>query len=238
MTAYSYNGWPAGSRETAKVVVRSVPGTSVALPVNGDCADLLLWFAAQWHRRVEKLEPNWCWGWADRTVRGSTTVVSNHASGTAIDLNAPKHPRGVPLAKTFTDEQVATIRSLLGRANLVDHVLDWGGNYRVSPVDGMHVEIAPGATRAQVEAAFRRVSARPKPKPKPTVPPPTLWRSTANTAKNRPWVVKLQRGLHVSPDGRWGPVTTRALVAYRKTHKLGRPYRVAGPKVWRSLGIK
>lgn len=146
----SYNGWTAGTREAAGVVIKTVPGTSVALPLNKDCADLLVWVAEQFHETVEPLNPGWCWGWADRLVRGSTRV-SNHASGTAMDLNAPKHPLGK--RGTFTAVQERRIRAIVAKAAVVT----WGGDYRAR-ADEMHFEISDGATRAQVRAAYAKVS--------------------------------------------------------------------------------
>ena len=71
---------------------------------------VILWF----HESIEKInEGIWDeWGWSVRNVLGSTTTVSNHASGTAADVNATKHPLGV--AHTFTKAgQYAKIRARL-----------------------------------------------------------------------------------------------------------------------------
>jgi hypothetical protein len=67
-------------------------------------------------------------------TRGSDKVLSNHSSGTAVDLNATKHPLGK--SNTFTKEQVNTIQLLL-----VKYGLAWGGNYKRRK-DEMHFEIA------------------------------------------------------------------------------------------------
>jgi len=77
-------------------------------------------------------------------VRGSDTQVSNHASATAIDLNALKHPRGV--RNTFSKGQVAAIRRILAS---YDGVIRWGGDYSTT-VDDMHFEI--NASKARVRA--------------------------------------------------------------------------------------
>jgi hypothetical protein len=231
----SYNGWAAGSRETANVVVQTVPGTDVTLPVNKDAADLLVWVAHQFDTRVETLSPEWCWGWANRTVRGSTTVTSNHASGTAIDLNAPKHPRGVAVRDTFTAAQVATVHAILAEVNKGQRMVDWGGDYRVSPPDGMHFELASHVTAADLRRTMLRLSGGDK----PTGKPPTLW---MRGPKRPAWTAYLQRllkqhGEQVKVDGKFGPTTRAALVSYRRKHRI-RPYRpgVAGPKVWKALG--
>ena len=92
------------------------------------------------------------WSWAVRTVRGSTTVISNHASGTAVDLNATRHARGV--TGTFTRKQVAAIRRIL--ADL--RVIRWGGDF-TTVADEMHAEIN-GSLAEVAEAAERIIAAR------------------------------------------------------------------------------
>lgn len=83
----SQNGWRANDRSV--VVTQTVPGTSVRLGVRkGPAGDLLIAAAARWHREVEPLVAGTCWGYAERKIRGGS-ALSNHASGTAIDLNAP-----------------------------------------------------------------------------------------------------------------------------------------------------
>jgi hypothetical protein len=74
------------------------------------------------------------WGYCYRKVRGTQTVISNHASGTAIDLNATKHLLGA--VNTFNKEQDKTIRRLCRK-----YGLKWGGDYRYRK-DEMHFEIA------------------------------------------------------------------------------------------------
>jgi hypothetical protein len=81
------------------------------------------------------------WGWAYRPIRGRTTGFSNHASATAIDLNATKHPRGAE--GTFTAAEKRAVRRIL--ADLVDErtgesVVRWGEDFSTT-VDGMHFEI-------------------------------------------------------------------------------------------------
>jgi hypothetical protein len=66
-------------------------------------------------------------------VRGSTDKLSNHASGTAIDLNATKHALGK--VGTFPSEKVAMIRALAKK-----YGLKWGGDYK-GRADEMHFEI-------------------------------------------------------------------------------------------------
>ena len=132
----SQNGFPAGDRSVINTV--TVPGTDVRIPVRrGPAGDLLIWAAARWHREVEPLTPGHCWGYAFRAIRGSSTTLSNHASGTAIDLNAPKHPLGVAAWKTFSPGQLDAVRRIVADAR---GCLRWGGEW--SRPDGMHLEVA------------------------------------------------------------------------------------------------
>jgi hypothetical protein len=131
----SQNGFPANNRSLIETL--TAPGTEVQFPVRkGPCGELLMWAAGRWHREVQALVPGTCWGYAERDIRGSTEI-SNHASGTAIDLNAPQHPLGTDPASNYTAAQIAAIRRIVADS---DGALRWGGDY-VGRKDGMHVEI-------------------------------------------------------------------------------------------------
>lgn len=94
-----------------------------------------MWAAARWHRDVEPLVEGWNWGWAYRAIRGATQL-SNHASGTAIDLNAPRHPLGVAASRNLSPAQIASIRRIIGDSR---GCLAWGGEW--SRPDAMHLEV-------------------------------------------------------------------------------------------------
>jgi hypothetical protein len=85
--ATSQNGYPANDRSV--IVSYAIPGGKVALR-RGPAGELLAEAARRWHTEVEPLVWPGNWGYAERMIRGSTTTLSNHASGTAIDLNAPR----------------------------------------------------------------------------------------------------------------------------------------------------
>lgn len=72
-----------------------------------------------------------------------STKWSNHASGTAVDINWKDHPVGTKYGG-FTAEQKATVLGLLK----LFPVLRWGGPAFNDP---MHFEIAPAASRKAVE---------------------------------------------------------------------------------------
>jgi hypothetical protein len=73
-------------------------------------------------------------------VRGTTDKLSNHSSGTAIDLNATKHALGK--VGTFDEAKVPMIRALAKKYGLT-----WGGDYR-NRKDEMHFEIAISQEKA------------------------------------------------------------------------------------------
>ena len=108
--ARSQNGFSANDR--TQVSSRLVPGTQVRLTVrNGAPGDLLLEVAALFDARVQDIDNARGalddWGYAERPIRGNTTTLSNHASGTAIDLNATRWPLGASPSVNLTAEKIA-----------------------------------------------------------------------------------------------------------------------------------
>lgn len=160
MTALSQNGFTANDRGV--IASYSLPGGKVALRA-GDVSVVLLWVAVQFHQRVEPLAWPGVWGYAERLIRGSSTTLSNHASGTALDLNAPRHPLGV--RGTFTAAQVRTIHDIVAFTN---GAVRWGGDY-AGRTDEMHFEINTGS--AGVQAAADRIRAAATPSAPAPVPP-------------------------------------------------------------------
>lgn len=151
--ATSQNGWPAYSSGTHPDLV-AIPHVAGRVR-RGDVATIFTYLIDRFDREVESVaeaagQPEDDWGWAARPIRGKTTDLSNHASGTAIDLNAPRHPLGK--VGTFTTRQVAALRSILAA---LGGVVRWGGDYS-GRKDEMHFEINANAQRvAQVAAAIR-----------------------------------------------------------------------------------
>ena len=132
----SSNGWVA-SKDPAAIDVKSytVPGTKLKIRCAEQVAPLLTTFCAEFNQHIEPIEGGVFddWSYAFRQVRGSTTALSNHSSGTAVDLNATKHPLGH--AGTFTPMQTVLIRALAKK-----YGIKWGGDY-VGRKDEMHFEI-------------------------------------------------------------------------------------------------
>lgn len=164
----SQNGWTASSdKASLGIVSPKVPGTVVDFPQGvrgGDVETVLMYVAEQFHKTVEPLKDGECWGYLYRAISGSASL-SNHASGTAIDLNAHAHPMGS--ANTFTAAKVAAIRAILA---FCEGVVRWGGDFS-GRKDDMHFEIDKGAADvARVAKKIRALGAPPAPKP-PTKPP-------------------------------------------------------------------
>lgn len=70
-----------------------------------------------------------------RFIRGSRTNLSNHAWGTAFDINAPQNPLG---AEPALVGKPGSVRKLVQLAN--DHGFFWGGHFPQRK-DGMHFEV-------------------------------------------------------------------------------------------------
>ena len=147
MTLQSSNGWPA-SQDRTEIGIKSytVPGTKTKLACAELAAPLLIGFCAEFHKLIEPIDEGALddWGYCFRMVRGTTAKLSNHSSGTAIDLNAPKHALGK--VGTFPAEKVPMIRALSAK-----YGLKWGGDY-VNRKDEMHWEInlAPAKAAALI----------------------------------------------------------------------------------------
>jgi hypothetical protein len=133
----------------------------------GDAGFVLSHFALWYHERVQKInEGVWDeWGWAVRPIRDSS-VTSNHASGTAIDLNATKHPLGVRGTLRFwlrrgTRRELAEerIRRILNTQ--YKDVIRAGLNYTGRP-DEMHYEIVRDYSFVRPLAARLRKTRRGK----------------------------------------------------------------------------
>ena len=136
MSLVSYNGWEA-SKEPAHIKIKSyaIPGTSLKIRCAEAVAPLIVGFCKEFNELIEPLDGGQLddWGYAFRMVRGTTDKLSNHSSGTAIDLNATKHPLGK--IGTFPAEKVPMIRALARKYGLF-----WGGDYQKRK-DEQHFEI-------------------------------------------------------------------------------------------------
>lgn len=146
----SQNGWPAYTQgySTALSILPWITGRIRS----GDVTTIFNWLCQQFNDKVEPIKREASWGWAYRPI-GGTTTVSNHGSGTAMDLNAPEHPQGK--AGTFTSSQLTELRQIL---NKLGDVVRWGGDYNNSK-DEMHFEINVGPDDPRVAALAQKILA-------------------------------------------------------------------------------
>jgi hypothetical protein len=231
LTAASANGWRVLGR--AECTTITVPGGQ--LQVHPRTAAIFADLAARYHSTVEPLVWPGCWGYALRPIKGSASY-SNHASGTAVDLNAPAHPQGVPAGKTFTAAQIAAVRELVARYH---GVVTWGGEWKAPSVDGMHFEITDGTSVQAVDALAASLSG---------TGPDLTGRGTTlrgDQGNNGPRVAVLQAFLrtryplyakNLAADGWWGPATTAAIAEFG--HRSNIPSadgRNIGPKLAAAL---
>lgn len=136
----SQNGWPTLAGNSTKLHTWVIPGKgddSLIRMRNGSAGFLLAHLALCFDSKVEVLDEPVMddWGYAYRPIRGYATGLSNHSSGTAVDLNATDHPIGV--RDSFDDDEVDQIHRFLTR---YAGCIRWGGDYR-SRKDEMHFEL-------------------------------------------------------------------------------------------------
>lgn len=151
----SDNGWPViESQSDHELVVVKVAAANIPLRVQRDCAALLAHVAYRVHNEVSNLrlgnKPGFQddGGYSYRKIDGSSEY-SNHASGTAIDLNWQRWPM---FKKRMSRKERVASEAI---AEDLKEVIRWGGNYRPSRVDEMHWEIAPGVSKAKVRAFIK-----------------------------------------------------------------------------------
>lgn len=155
MTNNSQNGWPALVADSKLLHRWRIPtkaGVRELTLRNGSAGFLLCHFALFLADKVEPIATGQLddWGYAYRPIRGDDDL-SNHASATAVDLNALKHPLGVE--DTWTDKQESLMRRRLAMyRGCIRAGFDYQGR-----VDAMHFEINRdlGACEARATALMR-----------------------------------------------------------------------------------
>lgn len=102
------------------------------------------------HRNLLHLVKTWDGSWAPRFKRG-TQSLSNHAIGTAFDINARWNMLGHPPAPAGADGSVA---ELVPIANALGFF--WGGHF--TRPDAMHFEIGKLMTKEELSKALDEIS--------------------------------------------------------------------------------
>ncbi|HEY3233799.1 MAG TPA: M15 family metallopeptidase [Polyangiaceae bacterium] len=111
--------------------------SSGAVPFHAAAAEQLRALFVAWEQaELTGLMLSWAGSFVPRFIRGSDKVLSNHAWGTAFDINAPWNALG---ARPALVGQRGSVRLLVELAN--QHGFYWGGHFDSRP-DGMHFECA------------------------------------------------------------------------------------------------
>lgn len=247
MSTTSYNGWPASPDPEAIGIDQAFNVGGVWFPGGvrgGDVALVLGHVAAGIHATVERLVKGWCWGYEFRQNVNNPSVLSNHASGTAIDVNAPSHPNGK--GGTFTPAQVVQIRKIIAEAG---NVVAWGHDWH-GTVDEMHFEIHGTVQQVKAAAAGLRAPAPPaagaSPFPLPAgyyfgplSGPKQSISGMAPDGSDRKWrfsITRIQAVVHVAMDGLYGPRTGQAVKGWQAAHHLSAD-GLTGPITWRAMRL-
>lgn len=227
--ATSQNGWPASSSPSAiGITGLTVGGHAFPAGVRGGQVHTILGYVARrFHTEVEALVTPGNWGYNYRAISGSTSL-SNHASGTAIDVNAPRHPLGA--SGTFSSTQVSRIRSILSACN---GVVRWGGDY-AGRKDEMHFEINVRPGDSRIAPLVAKIGGAP-------TPAPTITWSTVRAGATGFRVTVIQhllraRGQSLTVDGVFGTVTTSRVKAFQSSRALYAD-GIVGPKTWTALVV-
>lgn len=233
---FSQNGYK--SRDFSVIATYTVVRDVKLSLRKGDVSVVLLHLARWFDKNIEPLKAKECGGYNPRRIEGSD-VDSNHASGTAEDLNWGKHVRGKK--NTFTAAQQKKIRDHL---KFYEGVIRWGGDYK-GTVDDMHFEINKGPAEVTRIAKKCKAVDAPKPPTNPSVPakpeplavdgklgPDTIkrWQKIMGTtadgkidAHDSELVRAVQKVLRdkvdhrLAVDGEFGPNTVGALQRYLKS---------------------
>ena len=121
MTEYTGNGWKVIPAYGDPALVELIYTEGPKNILGGDVHRVFTLFCAEFYKRVEGIVRKASWGYSPRKIAG-TTRWSNHASGTAIDLNSNIHPE---YKDTYSAAKKAALRTLLAEFP----VITWGGDW-------------------------------------------------------------------------------------------------------------
>lgn len=233
----SQNGWAAN--DPSLIQSFAVPGGKLALR-RGPAGAVLAWVVTQHNFRVEALMWPGCWGFAERPIRGGVQL-SNHASGTAADVCAPRHPLGSDPASNYSPAQIAAIHGIVAACH---GLIRWGGDY-IGRKDGMHYEVNDGVSEAALAALLPTLTGGPAPAPAPIPPPSGL--PVLQSGSTGPAVVALQEELArrfpayshecgpLPATGNYLTITTCWVEDFQRRSGLVVD-GIVGPNTWHALG--
>ena len=243
----TYTGWPViPSGDARLTVIEPVPGRRFTV-LAGPVATVLDWLIRRFHAEVEPIDQGILddYGYNYRKVRGSDSW-SNHASGTAVDLNATKHPFKTRADQNFSPAQIAAVRQILADATINgQQVVRW-----LDANDPMHFEInyvSRGGTPENVAKLAARLAGQstevsPAPEPpagqstevSPAPEPPAVQPRTPRpidwTNPDDGLVRITQEIVGAKVDGIRGPKTKALTLAHQRKLGLAGADSLFGPK--------
>lgn len=199
--ARSQNGWTAPPPDLADL--SWITGKVRA----GDVHTVFDYLCQRFNGEVEKINRSWSWGYNYREVRGSSSL-SDHASGSAIDLNAPAHP--LAASGTFSAKQTAAIQKILQD---LDGAVHWGGNFR-GRKDEMHFGINTDA--AGLQAVVRKINGK-------QLPGQVTWKPSPSAISDLPIIqtqFRIAQGLEKGTIRRYHG-TGNIQIALNKKYRAG-----------------
>jgi hypothetical protein len=187
----------------------TIPGTKIKLRTRRYALPLFLALAAEYGQRVAPLREGEVWSWNARQARASSSW-SDHASGTAIDLNSAHEgaqgPRGgmATMSKTQINRCVDIKRRY--------RVVIWGGDKarggdysQPRYWDPMHYALKPGTTKAEVMAVIKALGIQ---KDGTFAPKPVVKPTKGKTVVTSPTIARKRPSLHAEHVGREKPKGT------------------------------
>ena len=154
--AFSLNGWQV---PPFKLKTFDIPGTKRRVTLDADAGRILVAVAADNHRTVRPIDVGpWDEGGYNPRQARNAKAWSNHASGSAVDLNWSEEGA---LNSAWGKRFFAKVKVRLAIAAIerrYGSVVQWGGDAWSSRTrDYMHWEIKPGASRAKVTALAKQL---------------------------------------------------------------------------------
>ena len=167
----SLNGWPGLPDGDPRIHTAKIPGLGREVTLARACMPLVLHFLAAWHKEMTprmKLFKGPIDGWEYRNARQASGSLSNHGSGTAVDV---LYTTVLPAdgQKHMTPAELRILDRILSRYVCADghRVLANGEWWRRA--DGMHTELSQGwdrcalrdTTAADVAYVIRKLRIQP-----------------------------------------------------------------------------
>lgn len=162
----SINGWEViESYSDPRLDMKTIPGTTAKIKMRDEVLPLFLALAADYHREVARIRSKETGAFNPRKSAFSGSW-SDHASGTAIDINWGHEGAVGPNGgmKTMTKAQIEACAKIKERYEIVIWGGDKarGGDYRTPQYwDPMHYALKPGTTLKDVKRVIKKLGIKP-----------------------------------------------------------------------------